>query len=208
MANGYTDTTDTNFKEEPYNIDTGKPLSATGMREALHTKEAVLPVGTILAMSASSWVNASADFKSKWKVCDGTSGTPNLRGRFLRGGTSSDAATGGADSQSFSIGAGNLPNHTHTFTGNTASGSIDANPNGNCQSAFEAVSSASGVFSNSTFETRTSFGDIGSVGPSIKSLKFSMTPSGTVTGGGSASPAPLTVNIVPSYYTVIYIIKV
>ncbi|GBR74168.1 hypothetical protein NO1_1393, partial [Candidatus Termititenax aidoneus] len=59
----------------------------------------LLPAGTILAMSTSSWTNANATFKSKWYVCDGTGGTPNLRGRFLRGGTSTDAATGGADSQ-------------------------------------------------------------------------------------------------------------
>ncbi|GBR73640.1 hypothetical protein NO1_0979 [Candidatus Termititenax aidoneus] len=45
MANNYTDTTDTDFtgvvEGVAYNIDTGKPLSAAGVRNALHTKENV-----------------------------------------------------------------------------------------------------------------------------------------------------------------------
>ncbi|GBR73548.1 hypothetical protein NO1_0906 [Candidatus Termititenax aidoneus] len=45
MASNYTDTTDTDFtgvvEGVAYNIDTGKPLSAAGVRNALHTKENV-----------------------------------------------------------------------------------------------------------------------------------------------------------------------
>jgi hypothetical protein len=40
-AGNYTDTTDTDFKGTSYNINTGKSLSAEGMRNALHTKEKV-----------------------------------------------------------------------------------------------------------------------------------------------------------------------
>ncbi|MDR1323116.1 MAG: hypothetical protein LBK68_01630 [Candidatus Margulisbacteria bacterium] len=40
-AGNYTDATDTDFKGASYNINTGKSLSATGMRNALHTKEKV-----------------------------------------------------------------------------------------------------------------------------------------------------------------------
>jgi hypothetical protein len=45
MASNYTDTTDTNFKGivggVTYNIESGQPLSAEGVRNALHTKENV-----------------------------------------------------------------------------------------------------------------------------------------------------------------------
>ncbi|GBR73739.1 hypothetical protein NO1_1049 [Candidatus Termititenax aidoneus] len=41
MAGNYTDTTDTDFTTGNYNIDTGLPLSAEGVRNALHTKENV-----------------------------------------------------------------------------------------------------------------------------------------------------------------------
>jgi hypothetical protein len=81
---------------------------------ALALQDLVLPVGTILAMSTSSWVNASTEFKRKWHVCDGSDGTPDLRGKFLRGGTSSDATNGGADS--VKLAKENLPKHAHTIT--------------------------------------------------------------------------------------------
>ncbi|GBR75163.1 hypothetical protein NO1_2201, partial [Candidatus Termititenax aidoneus] len=41
MASNYTDTTDADFTTGDYNIDTGKNLSAAGVRNALHTKENV-----------------------------------------------------------------------------------------------------------------------------------------------------------------------
>ncbi|GBR75004.1 hypothetical protein NO1_2078, partial [Candidatus Termititenax aidoneus] len=41
MAINYTDGTDTDFTTGDYNIDTGKSLSAAGVRNALHTKEKV-----------------------------------------------------------------------------------------------------------------------------------------------------------------------
>ncbi|MDR1113642.1 MAG: hypothetical protein LBL50_00950 [Candidatus Margulisbacteria bacterium] len=145
MADNYTDASDTNFKGivggVTYNIETGEPLSAEGVRNALHTKEnvankkdtlndssteypsskavyalaqelaaAALPVGMILAMSVSSWINASTAFKSNWKVCDGTGGTPDLRGRFLRGGTASDPPTG--DGKKI-LSINEMPSHSH-----------------------------------------------------------------------------------------------
>ncbi|GBR74432.1 hypothetical protein NO1_1607 [Candidatus Termititenax aidoneus] len=72
------------------------------------------PVGAILIFSGSAYSSASANFKTIWKVCDGTNDTPNLVGRFLRGGSSSDFTTGGgADSRSVTITSANLPAHTH-----------------------------------------------------------------------------------------------
>ncbi|GBR74611.1 phage tail fiber protein [Candidatus Termititenax aidoneus] len=72
------------------------------------------PVGAILIFSGAAYSSASANFRTIWKVCDGTNNTPNLVGRFLRGGTSSDFTTGGgADSRSVTITSANLPAHTH-----------------------------------------------------------------------------------------------
>jgi hypothetical protein len=48
-----------------------------------------------------------------WKVCDGTSGTPDLRDRFIIGaGTFAAGTTGGSST----IGVGNLPAHNHGVT--------------------------------------------------------------------------------------------
>jgi hypothetical protein len=147
----------------------------------------ILPVGTILAMSTSSWTNADAAFRSKWQVCDGTGGTPDLRGRFLRGGTSSDAATGGADSQSFSIGTTNLPDHTHTV-----------NDSGHSH-GFKMV----GVNQKEGAGTQCIDGTGDGRWPST-TVKTGI----SVTGGGKTIPDDISIDIVPSYYTVIYIIKV
>ncbi|MDR1453498.1 MAG: hypothetical protein LBJ25_05950 [Candidatus Margulisbacteria bacterium] len=293
MANNYTDTTDTDFKGENYNIDEGKKLSAEGMRAALHTKENVvnkkdtlssssteypsakavydslnekdsgavhkagnetitgvktfgaadlaaepklgvakitdaandgtkfateaqvykaaqaadiLPKGTILAMNASSWINAGAAFQSKWHVCDGTGGTPNLTGRFLRGGTASDNPIGGADSQSFGIGTNNLPAHNHTFSGVTATGRLPCYGSLHYRDQGAYGRAPSGVFREGSVKNgyvvgfNKWFDEPG--------LEFSMTPQGSVTGGGSATPSQITIGTVPNYYTVIYIMKV
>jgi hypothetical protein len=217
MANNYTDTTDTDFKGEPYNIDTGKPLSAAGVRDALHTKEkvankkdtinndsteypsskavyslaqalgaAALPVGTILAMSASSWTNASATFKNDWKVCDGTGGTPDLRGRFLRGGTSSDAATGGANSQSITLTINNLPSHAHDISFYNDDYIMAEHPYSNLGWGFNQDTDKP----NSRIITNTD-----------KCFKTQIIQN---TGGNQ----PFTVNTMPAYYTVIYIMKI
>jgi hypothetical protein len=288
MAINYTDATDTDFKGENYNIDIGKPLSAAGMREALHTKEKVenkitaidssstdeqypsakavyasldgtnnnlvhkteneaitgtktfsgitnfaepkfsvakttdaandgtkiaseaqvykvkeavqsidiLPVGTILAMSASYWANASAAFKSKWHVCDGNGGTPKLNnGVFLRGGTVSDPPAGGGTA---TLTEANLPSHTHSVSG-------------------EATSTGS----NHThkYDTKTSTLVYGTrdnsnycwVGTTEKLTDSSggthaHAVSGTAKANASHKATPF--DIVPSYYTVIYIMKV
>ncbi|MDR1114128.1 MAG: hypothetical protein LBL50_03455 [Candidatus Margulisbacteria bacterium] len=167
--------------------------------------EALLPVGTILAMSVSSWTNAGATFQSKWRVCDGTGGTPNLSGRFLRGGTSTDAATGGADSRSFTIGTGNLPNHEHTFTGTTATGRLPIKGDFHHRDVSSYGRAPSGVFKEGSRDGWV-------VGLynwyDEPDLNFSMTPQGSVTGGGKATPDQITINTVPNYYTVIYIMKI
>jgi microcystin-dependent protein len=214
MADNYTDTTDTNFKGANYNIDTGKPLSAEGMRNALHTKENVvnkiesgnslsasstdnqypsaklmykelqavknslnsleiLPKGTILAMSTNSWANAGTEFQSKWRVCDGTGGAPDLRGRFLRGGTSSDAATGGANSQSITLSISNMPSHNHGIP------SHNSGPGGDVYLLNNYNASSPVELDQIHHYTKN-------------------------TGGNQ----PFTVNTLPAYYTVIYIMKV
>ena len=54
-------------------------------------------------------------------LCDGSSGTPDLRDRFVvgAGSTYSVAATGGANTVTLS--ASEIPSHTHSFSGTTSS---------------------------------------------------------------------------------------
>ncbi|MDR1997950.1 MAG: hypothetical protein LBQ83_06475 [Candidatus Margulisbacteria bacterium] len=87
------------------------------------------PKGTILTFNSTAWSNASTDFKTIWKICDGQNGTPNLTGRFLRGGASS-GTTGsptsgtfsGADSVTLAASHVPIPAHTHAFSGTSSGG--------------------------------------------------------------------------------------
>lgn len=84
-----------------------------------------LPIGTIIA-----WENLS--IPSGWAVCDGTSGTPDLRDKFIRG-ASIDGdvrATGGADTHT----------HTNSNTGSQAAHDHGGNKSGNVGSGSSAKS--------------------------------------------------------------------
>ncbi|GBR74871.1 hypothetical protein NO1_1968, partial [Candidatus Termititenax aidoneus] len=148
----------------------------------------LLPAGTILAMSTSGWAGADTAFKNKWKVCDGTGGMPDLRGRFLRGGTSTDAATGGADSVTVGV---PVPQHSHSITdpGHTHKLKYDYNRTGeNGENSW---------FYRSTAE-KTDGTDV------LTKDKTGITK----TDDEGTANASITVDIMPSYYTVIYIMKV
>ena len=71
-----------------------------------------MPVGGIII-----WSGSAAAIPTGWLLCNGTSGTPNLRDRFVVGAGSTYAvgATGGAATVALST--GNLPSHTHTVSG-------------------------------------------------------------------------------------------
>ena len=60
------------------------------------------------------WLGSIASIPGGYHICDGTSGTPDLRDKFLvaAGGTYTVAQTGGATS--VTLVTGNLPSHNHT----------------------------------------------------------------------------------------------
>jgi hypothetical protein len=112
-----------------------------------------------------------------------------LTDKFLRGGTASGTSYANpttGNTQSVSIGTGNLPNHTHTVT--------DAGHYHNIKVwSRDGDSGTGGSWTNTgdtIYKTETAYTGI------------------RVDGGGSASPTALTINTMPSYYTVIYIMKV
>lgn len=75
---------------------------------------AAMPIGGIIM-----WSGAIIAIPSGWALCDGTSGTPNLRDRFVVGAGSAYAvgATGGA--ATVTLVEANLPSHSHTVNINT-----------------------------------------------------------------------------------------
>ena len=61
------------------------------------------------------WYGKLNDIPPGWMLCDGNNGTPDLRGRFIRGvadATTDPGTTGGQDSLTLST--SQLPNHSHS----------------------------------------------------------------------------------------------
>ncbi len=73
------------------------------------------------------WYGAAADCPNGWAICDGTGGTPDLRGRFPigadadSGGSYNKGATGGAATATVTVAShtlttGEIPAHSHGVT--------------------------------------------------------------------------------------------
>lgn len=102
--------------------------------------QSVFPCGMILM-----WNSTAASIPAGFQLCDGTNGTPDLRGQFIigAGGTYSANATGGHSNVTLS--SSNLPSHTHTFSAST-SGSTDP-AGGHTHSASTTITDAGHVHS-------------------------------------------------------------
>jgi microcystin-dependent protein len=81
--------------------------------------EIIMWSGEMDATGKHPMVDGNPD--TRWHVCDGTDGTPNLSDRFVvgSGSTFSTGETGGSSSQAVAV--ANLPSHGHSFNGSTSS---------------------------------------------------------------------------------------
>jgi len=79
---------------------------------------AVLPTGMIVM-----WNSTAASIPAGWQLCNGSNGTPDLRGQFVvgAGGSYTPGDSGGAASVTLSANA--MPIHTHELTGSLTTGS-------------------------------------------------------------------------------------
>lgn len=78
-----------------------------------------IPVGLVCM-----WSGSTTDIPSGWALCNGSNGTPDLRGRFIVGAGSSYSvgATGG--SASVTLTEEQMPSHSHEITIRPASSSV------------------------------------------------------------------------------------
>ena len=88
-----------------------EPSNVTQSLLADDVKNALVPVGGIIM-----WSGSVADIANltAWELCDGVSGRPDLRDKFIigAGSTYNPDVTGGESTKL--LGTANLPSHTHT----------------------------------------------------------------------------------------------
>jgi hypothetical protein len=98
-----------------------------------------MPAGTALVLTNMivMWAGLSSAIPSGWALCNGTSGTPDLRDQFIVGGGGSLAVTGSfshvtdaasAGTPAFApltLAAANLPTHQHPFDYAAGNGSVN-----------------------------------------------------------------------------------
>ena len=81
-------------------------------------EEGSLPVGAITMYSGNG-----TNLGTKWKICDGTNGTPDLRDKFVRGSTIVNIGnTGGSDDAVVVSHLHGQPSHTHRYRPNGGGG--------------------------------------------------------------------------------------
>ena len=67
-------------------------------------------------VSSSSPQDVNGTVHTNWKICDGSNGTPDLRNRFIVGAYSNSDIGNTGGTNSVTLTASNLPNHSHGIT--------------------------------------------------------------------------------------------
>jgi microcystin-dependent protein len=183
----------------------------TAIYAASTAASAAFPIGGIIL-----WSGSVASIPANWAICDGTSGTPNLRDRFVVGAGSTYAvdATGGA--ATVTLDTTQIPAHSHTADGDLTAASAGAHTH-----TFSATTSANGAYS---FAARSSYG--GSDGAAagnggqvytLGASDHTHTVSGTtasdgahthdITGSTANTGGGLAHENLPPYYALAYIMR-
>lgn len=148
-----------------------------------------IPKGTIMMFNG-----LTTDIPKSWAICDGTNGTPNLVGKFIKGGASS-GQEGGNSSVNLTI--DNLPPHTHEIQQSSISTSSDGSHShtiGYSQLSSGESTSVNSLGGDTTLQTSEEGAHTHTINLSQVTLSS--------TGKGAE------VNIEPTYYTLIFIMKI
>lgn len=147
-----------------------------------------IPSGAIIM-----WSGSSTNIPSGWALCNGQNGTPNLVNKFIRGGTSS-GATGGADTVTLST--ANMPSHNHTISAYSVGQGTNSS-NKNIVIATGSGSSGGSVSVDNIVTTAST--RIVPTSNTVNNASLSITTKNT--GSGQSF------SILPTYYTLCYIMK-
>jgi len=171
---------------DAHNID-----QIEGLETALET--ATVPVGGIIMYSGSL-----ASLSVHWHLCDGTSGTPDLRNRFVvgSGSTYSVGSTGGSDTVALT--ASQMPAHNHS------EGGLSTDPAGahTHEVDYDSVTTYDGTGAAKTVSKINSSGSLSSTSQSAGSHAHNVSGSTSVSGSSQAHENR------PPYYALAYVMRV
>lgn len=149
----------------------------------------LIPKGAIMMFGGSS-----SDIPKGWSICDGTNGTPNLIGKFIKASTTS-GETGGKNEITLTI--DNIPSHSHAL-----SGSVNTSTDGAHSHTYTAPKQG---MSDNANDRNVMESSESSTTSTAGSHYHSVNLSGLITSSvGGNQP----VKIEPSYYSLIYIMKI
>ena len=166
------------------------------------------------------WSGYVSEIPEGWALCDGNNGTPPLSGRFVvcvkaMGGDPSghpiynERAKDGAESQTITLTAENMPTHSHRASMSTAGAHTHS-----FEDNFypENLGKFDGTYnSHATEQNRMGSGDTDYDNNRIAYLQSTTGSAGahshTVTIQNAGEGRPFTVNTMPPYYALAYIMK-
>jgi microcystin-dependent protein len=134
----------------PVTTDDSTAIATTEFTQAL--MQAILPAGVI-----TMWSGSILSIPAGWALCDGTSGTPDLRNKFIVGaGDDYSVADNGGEAHS-TLTTAELPGHTHTGTTDLDGGHSHFVANGDTVNATSSPLSASNTVGKNGSQAATSF---------------------------------------------------
>jgi microcystin-dependent protein len=170
-----------------------------------------VPAGVI-----TMWAGSIATIPAGWLLCDGTSGTPDLRNRFVVGAgtTYAVAATGGAST--VTLATANIPAHTHTVNGTTGTVSNDHTHSGTTStdpghthdtSINNGGNTGPGPSATGVGNTQINTGSAGAHAHNFTTGGISANHTHTFSATSSSIGSGTAFTILPPYYALAYIMK-
>jgi len=164
----------------------------------------------------SMWSGAVSAIPSGWNLCDGNNGTPNLVGKFIKGGSTAGTTGGSGTTSSNGSHTHSTPNHSHSHSVSAGSHTLSTAqmPSHNHSTKITGFSyGTSGSGGSKTTQSMlygeatnlsTTTGSAGSSSSHSHSLSGSISSGG---GGTTGSNGSHTHTIEPVHYTLCYIMK-
>ena len=181
-------------------------LSATSIQVGTITNS-FIPAGSI-----ALWSGSVATIPDGWTLCDGTDGTPNLTDRFIVGAGTTYAVDDTGGTSSTTLSSSNLPLHTHSG-GNTGNQSANHGHYVTDPGHYhrEKASDNDGQREGTTSQSRNGYAQAGfnsaNANHNITLGNNDANHGHTFTTAAYGSGTPSSINILPSYYALAYIMK-